>query len=252
MMKLFVCIFDDARLLKHLLRHYVRFGITEFHVAAPSHLADYVSEVSQDYNVRQYNDFDVAESFTGGVEAVTRMRELSQKSDEWIVIVDLDEFVDFQESVADIIAKVEAENGNIVQGIMFDRFAIDGKPKQLDDYTDLPSLFPVKARFTRDVMGGVDIKGVLVKGHLKSCGAHHIFEGEKPYSKVLEIAHYKWTGSCLDRVMLAHEMCLAAGRGWAVQYKRILDHYQTRGRFAWETFGGEIVGINGHSVVSTG
>ena len=108
-MKLFVCIFDDARLLPHLLRHYVQFGVTEFHVAAPPHLADYVSLASLGYKVIQYNDFDVADSFTGGVDAVTRMRELSQGPEEWIVIVDLDEFVEFPKPLVDIVRKIEAE-----------------------------------------------------------------------------------------------------------------------------------------------
>ena len=29
-----------------------------------------------------------------------------------------------------------------------------------------------------------------------------------------------------------------AGVSWAVEYKRVLDHYDRYGRFAWETFGG--------------
>ena len=29
-----------------------------------------------------------------------------------------------------------------------------------------------------------------------------------------------------------------AGIGWAVEYQRVLDHYDRYGRFAWETFGG--------------
>ena len=38
-MKLFVCIFSDARLLPHFLSHYTRFGVSEFHIAAPPRLA---------------------------------------------------------------------------------------------------------------------------------------------------------------------------------------------------------------------
>jgi hypothetical protein len=240
-LKLFVCVFDDARLLPHLLRHYVQFGVTEFHVAAPPRLADYVSRTSRGYKVVQYNDFDVADSFTGGVEAVTRMRERSQEPEEWIVIVDLDEFVEFPESVGDIVAKIEAEGGNIARGVMYDRFAIDGKLKPFDDDSDLSSLFPVKARFVRLVMGGEDTKGVLVKGHLKSRGAHHMFHGERPYSEVFEISHYKWNDRAINRVQLAYDMCSASATGWEDEYKRILDHYNLHGRFAWESFGGQIV-----------
>ena len=38
-------------------------------------------------------------------------------------------------------------------------------------------------------------------------------------------------------------MCAAAGSPWDFdgEFQRVLDHYDQHGRFAWETFGGEIV-----------
>ena len=57
------------------------------------------------YRAIQYNDFNVAGSFTGGVEAVTKMRELAQGPEEWVVIVDLDEFVEFPEPVTDLVER---------------------------------------------------------------------------------------------------------------------------------------------------
>ena len=243
-MKLFVCIFDDARLLPHFLRHYERFGITEFHVAAPLTLADYVARASRKYMVVQYNDLNVAGSFTGGAEAVTKMRDLAQGPQEWVVIVDLDEFVEFPEPVTDLVRKIEAEGGNIARGIMFDRFAIDGQLKAFDDNSDLSAVFPVRARFRRLVMGGSEIKGVLLKGLLKSEHAHHKFSDERLYSKQFDISHYKWNDRAIDRTRLAHEMCAAAGSPWDFdgELTRVLSHYDQHGRFAWETFGGEIVG----------
>ena len=240
-MKLFVCIFDEAGLLPHFLRHYVRFGITEFHIAAPPHLSGYVGSAGDGYSVIQYNDFNVAETVNGEVSAVTVMRELVQDSDEWIVVVDLDEFVEFGRPVQRIIKDMEGEGANVARGILYDRFAVDGLPKPFDDDSDLPSLYPVRARFVKNVMGGEDRKGVLVKGHLKSRGAHHVFYDEARYSKMLEISHYKWNDPSLRRIRQAYEMSHAAGRGWSEQYRRILDHFATHGRFAWETFGGELI-----------
>jgi hypothetical protein len=89
-------------------------------------------------------------------------------------------------------------------------------------------------------MRGVDIKAVIVKGHLVSAGAHHNFHGERPFSRVFEISHYKWNVRSLDRLKLAYDRVSSEGIGWAVQYKRILDHFAEHGRFAWESFGGEI------------
>ena len=75
-------------------------------------MAIYVANVSRSYSVIQYNDLNVAGSFTGSAEAVTKMRELAQGREEWVVIVDLDEFVEFPSRVTDLIAKVEAEGGS--------------------------------------------------------------------------------------------------------------------------------------------
>jgi hypothetical protein len=242
-LKLFVCVFDDPRLLPHFLRHYVRVGVTEFHIAAPPQLAAHVAIVSRTHRAVQYNDFNVAGSFTGGVEAVTKMRELAQGIEEWVVIVDLDEFVEFPEPIPNLVGKVEAQGGNIVRGIMYDRFAIDGRLKSFDDSSDLSVLFPVRARFRSAVMRGNEIKGVLVKGHLKSEHAHHQFYDERPYSELLDISHYKWNDKAIDRTRLAHEMCAAAGSPWDFdgEFMRVLNHYDQHGRFAWETFGGEVV-----------
>ena len=239
-MKLFVCIFDDARLLPHFLKHYARFGITEFHIAAPVRLAGYVASVSEGYAAKQYNDFNVADSVTGGVTAVAAMRALAQAPDEWVVIVDLDEFVEFPEPVPRIVPKIAAEGAIVARGIMIDRFAIDGQPTAFDENSDLPALYPVRARFIERVMGGVDYKGVVVHGHLESSGAHHIFSGERLYSQNFEISHYKWNDLALARVRQAYQALSASGAGWAVQYQKILDHYDAHGRFAWESFGGEL------------
>ncbi len=97
------------------------------------------------------------------MNAATEMRRRYQDPDEWAVMVDLDEFVEFPKPIFDIIADAQKEEANIVQGIMYDRFIADGKPRSFDASSDLSALFPVKARFIK-VMGGADHKGVLVKG----------------------------------------------------------------------------------------
>ena len=125
-MRLYVCITDDARLLPHFLRHYAKFGITEFHIAVPRKLTDYVSEKSQGFDVRQYNSLDVEDSVIGGVAAVTAMRMETQGAEEWVAIVDLDEFVEFGEQAPRIAERYGALGCNVVCGTMYDRFAADG------------------------------------------------------------------------------------------------------------------------------
>jgi hypothetical protein len=240
-MKLFVCIFSDARLLPHFLSHYTRFGVSEFHIAAPPQLANEALCICANHSVALYTDFDVNDSVTGGTAAVSAMRDAAQAEDEWVVIVDLDEFVEFQGPIASLLPRVEAEQANVVRAVMLDRFALDGQPTPLRNDIPIDRQYPVRTRFIPIVMNGADFKGVLVKGRLRAAVAHHIFEGERVYSQQLEISHYKWTGSALERVRRAYEMAGAQGIPWAEQYKSILEHYEHHGRFAWETFGGEIV-----------
>jgi hypothetical protein len=240
-MKLFVCIFSDARLLPHFLSHYTRFGVSEFHIAAPLRLANEARCISANHVVTLYTGFDVDDSVTGGTAAVSAMRDAAQGEDEWVVIVDLDEFVEFQGHIAALLPRVEAEEANVVRGVMLDRFAVEGQPKALRNDIPIDRQYPVRSRFIPIVMKGADFKGVLVKGRLRAAVAHHIFESERIYSQQLEISHYKWTGSALERVRRAYEMAGAQGISWAEEYKSILEHYEHHGRFAWETFGGEIV-----------
>lgn len=228
--------------MPQFLEHYSRLGVSEFHVATPPELAGEVERSVSGHAVVPYHDLDVADSFTGGTSAVSAMRELAQEPGEWAVVVDLDEFVELDRPVAELLPEADAEGANVVRGIMYDRFALDGQPKAFDGRLDLSIQFPVRARFTMNVMRGADYKGVLVKGRIQAHVAHHIFCDERVFSRELEISHYKWSDRALERVRLAYEMNLAAGGGWHNEYKRILDHYAAHGRFAWETFGGEVVG----------
>jgi len=236
--KLFTAIAHDAQILGHFLGHYRQAGVTDFFIAADEKFRDAVGEFSCMYDITFYSNLDVSDTILGQVSAVTEMRRKHQGAAEWAIIVDLDEFVEFDPDFSSIISAAECEGANVVRGVMWDRFARNGRTAGFGDASDLKSVYPVKALFIRNVMQGNDNKGILVKGLLKSSSAHHKFEDEILYSKELEISHYKWTTGAVERLRAAHQLIAAAGEGFAVEYARILEHYQRHGRFAWEEFGG--------------
>jgi hypothetical protein len=241
LMKLFAAIYNDARLLTHFLSHYQSAGVKEFFIAVHPALRAPVAEFSGAYQITIFDDLDVTDTPIGHVSAVTEMRHRFQKPSEWVVIVDLDEFIELPSDVDGLLHQAEAEGANIIRGIMWDRFSRDGQLPGFGPHSDLRRLYPVRARFTRDVMEGADYKGVLVKGWLRSNAAHHVFHDEIIFSKSLEISHYKWFEGALERVAAAHRLVVEAGEPWAIEYQRVLDHYRQHGRFAWEQFGGELV-----------
>jgi Glycosyl transferase family 2 len=239
-MKLFTAIQHDAQLLENFLTHYSRAGVTQFLIAIDARFEGAVAEFFRNYNIQLFRDLDVRDTVIGGVTAITQIRERHQSADEWVIIVDLDEFVEFNPSIHEIITQAELEGANVVRSIMWDRFSEDGGLVRVTSGSDLSHLFPIRARFIQNIMGGADYKGVLVKGHLKSFAAHHLFRDEVVCSRVLELSHYKWTEGSISRLRAAHEMVAAAGRPFAAEYARVLDHFERHGRFAWEEFGGEI------------
>jgi SAM-dependent methyltransferase len=129
------------------------------------------------------------------------------------------------------------------------RVSADGMLLEIYPDSNLPEMFPVKARFIRDVMGGIDHKGVLVKGSLRAVNAHHIFADEVISSTSLEISHYKWCTGAIDRLNIRYQELAEKGIPFSEEYKKILDHYHQHGRFAWEEFGGVMVERREASVV---
>jgi hypothetical protein len=180
----------------------------------------------------------VVNSLLGGTAAITAMRRSHQADEEWVVIVDLDEFVEFPSGIAYLVDAADRAGANVVRGTMYDRFDADGRIVDFARGSDLSVVYPIKSRFIKSVMGGLDYKGVLVKGHMKPASAHHRFEGERLFPDLLEISHYKWIGGSMDRMRESYRLAVEAGVSWAFEYKNAIDHYDAHGRFAWETFGG--------------
>jgi hypothetical protein len=236
-LKLFTTFFfHDASLLPHFLRHYDDVGIHHFCIAAPPECESEVQRLADGYDITVVGA-DLSESFISVQESepVRRLRNLYQEKSEWSLVVDLDEFVSFPDGLASTIAAAEAEGANVVTGVLYDRFSIDGKEAAVAPGTGLAEQYPVRARFIRDVMQGFDHKAVLVKGPAQSAGG----TVEKVASTTLEIEHYGWTEGTIERLT---ERCRALPETEVdvrMEYQRAIEHYEANGRFAWEKFGGE-------------
>jgi uncharacterized CHY-type Zn-finger protein len=240
-MKLFVTIYNDAMLLGHFLRHYHRAGITNFYIATKPEFRAAVESFSDRYCIDIADHMIVEDTILGAFSAIAEMRHLYQHEDEWVVIVDLDEFIEFPDPIDAITSRADYVGANVVRGVMLDRFAANGRLAEIAADSDLNQLLPIKSRFIRNVMHGSDHKGVLVKGALDGMAGsgHHRFEGEIVFSELLQISHYKWITGALDRLRATHKVTVQAGSDWAKEYQRVFDHYDVHGRFAWEEFGGQ-------------
>src|SRR5437764_1476267 len=93
-MKLFTTIHHDDRLLGHFLTHYRRLGVTQFFVAVSEPFQNSVRRHAGSEEVTVYTKLDVSDTVIGQVSAATEMRRQHQQPTEWVIVVDLDEFVE--------------------------------------------------------------------------------------------------------------------------------------------------------------
>jgi hypothetical protein len=124
-MKLFVTIYNDATLLEHFLRHYTAAGIGEFFIAAGPEWEGDVRQFTDQYPIVLCPDLPIPNSLYGSAP-VFDMRLRHQGKNEWVAIVDLDEFVEFPDKIDRLTAEAERDGANVIRGIMHDRFSADG------------------------------------------------------------------------------------------------------------------------------
>lgn len=241
--KAFTSVSDHAGLLPHFLRHYAAAGIQEFYLAVPSGLEQEIEQLASGYRAT-ISSADVTDSHSldGAAESIRRLRERYQGVDEWVLVVDLDEFVSFPDGIQSIIDGAEAEGASVIHGAVHDRFSADGKAIDLEPGSDLATRHPVRARFVRDVMLGCDHKSALVKGRptVAPEAGQDDAPREKVASRTLEVDHYAWTAGSTERLAERCRAVAATGSEWKAPYERAIKHYESRGRFAWEEFGGEL------------
>jgi hypothetical protein len=193
---------------------------------------------------------DTAESIEGGTAAVTRMRMDCSRTDEWVIVTDLDEFQVHPLGLRASAAAADAEGANVVRGYMVDRVATDGRLGPVPVEGDLWTAFPERCYVTALLQGGLSYKCALVKGHLQSgrtCEglslAHHHMMGERLASNHVEIHHFKWSAEAVERMRTAIARTQAAGQPFWIEYHRVIDHLERNGRLRWEDFTTERDGI---------
>lgn len=119
---------------------------------------------------------------------------------DWYVPADLDEFINFDDMIPNVIAKLNAGGFGYAMGTFRDRFSPDGSLTEYDPSKSLLEQYPIITYVTRDIMGTNDRKVVLASGHLAVLSGHHYIADEyyKKYPKDFYIDHFAWRKGRLE------------------------------------------------------
>ena len=204
---------QDLNLMKQFFKHYSNLGVTEFYCIFHTYgmedttIYDYVSE-----NAKIVHHWD--EPYTTEWEARLKnkyKREIVDHEDEWLWVVDADEFVDIS---VQYIRELIDSDANYVNGWMIDRFSPDGLIVPTND--TVHSQFPIRTYYTRDKLRGSASKITLTRGYVILGTGHHVvlnrlydygLEDErelKPYNHKeedwIEVSHIKWHYQLLEEI----------------------------------------------------
>lgn len=234
-MHLITPIYLDASLLPHFLRHYSALGVTAFHFSLNTRLNAGLEEEVRRWCVGAPAFIEAVyemDDVTADVAPhLNRIRERCVGPDEWLSVVDLDEFYELPAPLPQFLAERDALGEDHVVGRFVDRLAPNGALPPLGDEPSLSLQFPLARRITRMLAGGNDAKVVLQKGRHTIVRGHHVIEGGVRQSAIeLPLNHYKWKAGVIERLRERLKVHEARGLPWADESRRLLAHYEAHGR----------------------
>lgn len=211
----------------HQLRHLWDIGVNKCLVTVRGYR--YNAPIPDDMT-----DFARLEGEESGSFCVFGQHKIHQKMlgkiprNAWVMTPDEDEFPAIS-NVNDVATLAEAGGSNAVAGYLLDCFDADGKLRDVSS-DPLGMQFPLRMRFTRDVVKGGDAKVVMWNNHLTSTwGHHHLESGTIEYPEKFPVLHYKWTSNLPERVKAIQQTAKDKNYPWDhSEYQRTLDAMEER------------------------
>jgi hypothetical protein len=232
-MKLITVIARDAALLPHFLNHYSVLGVRQFIIG-----------VYEDFGVtnavrecaKAYSHFisHIPGSYSGVKDTAVR-RALCKTfvmPKEWWVVADLDEFHEYPDQLPALCGKLERLGYDYLQSQFLDRVAPNGKSPALQASIGLWEQFPAGSYITRDLLGAVFTKLMLIRGHSPFGLGHH---RPGPQSSGFAyragvVHHFKWFGDIALKMRMRRDRFR---RNESRQYRkcdRFVRYWQHHGR----------------------
>ena len=234
-MKLITTIYDRAEILPHFLKYYSKLGVSEFIIGVDKKddnpETPFIINEAKKYKC-YIEDIDMGTHFNTlqktEFQNVLKNKYTDQKN-EWILIVDLDEFVDFNGlSIEQVIQECDKTGRYWARGIMVDRIAEDFKiKKEIDPNFDIFKQFPYISNFSLKIANAGCLKVNLMKAFVNIQNGHHcVVQSESPfapYQNKIIVHHFKWFGNVLKSMQKMKEGLQHNNLCWYQEKKNMID-----------------------------
>lgn len=201
--------------LRHFLHHYLGLGIPPENFLLTLHAPERGADIAwveqalarfripvSDYLIEDYDCFDFYDR---------DFRLMATCSpDDWIVLIDYDELIEFPMSLPHYAEELEAAGINAVMGTLVDRFAEHYQLAEIKEGPPIWDQFPIQTEFTKEVVQGCHQKTCIFRNYIDVELGHHAVMGTrgapvKISHHQLKVHHFKWDATLKPKLLMRRE-----------------------------------------------
>lgn len=171
-------------------------------------------------------------------------------AEDWIIWCDSDEYQTYPRRLDEMIAKWNRDGIDYINGLMFDRVAEGGWLPRFDPSTSVWEQFPIACTVASDVAEILPRKIAAARGDVAlSTGNHFLADAAprmstptavrrlaarpqrrlKPLPLWVQVHHFKWDASVLDRLRFRLTPQWRAKCPWWVESDKLLTYFESNG-----------------------
>jgi glycosyltransferase involved in cell wall biosynthesis len=236
-LKLFSHVNGDSDILEAWLEYYLGLGVDHFHLVVHG----VPEENDKLLAIKDSYPITIEDSYKGPFDSEEKKRRLdvllARYTDQWIVLVDSDEFVEFPyQDIPATIRELNLAHANVMAAPMLQRLAIDGSLETPPEIDDPFQLFPL---CSMDLYRKMGVKADILKFPLIFCangtqlaeeGNHHPPLGNEPRGTFLQgvTHHFKFRRTVSQRLNKMIHNIAHPWRHESVQFREYLESHCDR------------------------
>lgn len=233
----------EFTLLPHFINYYKNLGVKNFIIAVSNSIIPDLRERLTLYAKTTEGIVIVPTSGRldkSGYEGADKeeIRRTHIEPSSWIIPVDLDEFVQYPDTLCNLMHKISNTKATNIRGIFADRIAVGGVLTQDNEDISLFDQFPLEAEVTKMLPKAGYKKVTLCYGEVPlGVGAHKVLDGSEalPFCRSV-IHHFKWRAGLIPMLRKRQESYSKSGVVWLKEVDNVLNYLQKKGRIIPEEF----------------
>jgi hypothetical protein len=241
-----ICTLEPARiaLLGQFVEHYARMGVERFHLSLQVEPGEDLAAISRYTGQanRILAGFDLAlcavlttpfSSFALR-EHHDQLKTRACQAGDWIVWSDIDEFQVYPGEFRSLIGLADIYNIDYFRGHLVDRAAEDGKLSTFNPDQPIWTQYPRRFQPPWKQFPGASHKITCARPAVQLTPGNHYTVSSSPlvyYSEPVEIHHFKWDASVVQRLSRRLKPDFRDRCPWWVESKEILDFIESNHGF---------------------